>query len=122
MDAYLERLIVSSIGSSWTRLYDSVSCLRSNRRRNCLPNVRIFLSSNTIHREYCNPKCCKYDYNNGLPHSDRNHLHKLLMIHKAWSAIDDTDRTSFVLPTIARSRIHLLEWHERSRYCSSLFR
>lgn len=26
VDAYLDRLIVSSIGSSWTRLYDSVSC------------------------------------------------------------------------------------------------
>jgi hypothetical protein len=25
VDAYLERLIVTSIGSNWTRLYDSVS-------------------------------------------------------------------------------------------------
>jgi hypothetical protein len=54
-DAYLERLIVSSIGSNWTRLYDSVSFDSSHMlcNRAVAKAFSPAVSSNTTPRVYC---------------------------------------------------------------------
>ena len=54
VDAYMERLILTSVGSSWTRLYDSVSASGpcASAVRNAEIDFAIVLSINTITRVY----------------------------------------------------------------------
>ena len=59
-EQYVERLIMSSLGSNWTRLYDSVSVFSSKICRHgvlmAIPtrNACRAFSTNTTHSRYCN--------------------------------------------------------------------